>query len=115
MHDDEVIARLRDLALVADKQPDAGEDALLLLLVDGLVDEDLTADAALFQFDQVLYCTVRRVQAIAVLLLTTALPWRTSPVPNQSQLRRLRGWRPAAARRAVVDVAEVYPVSNGYG
>ena len=44
---DEVVAGVRDLALVADKQPSAGEDALQLLAVDLLVDEDLAADLPL--------------------------------------------------------------------
>src|SRR6516162_4110836 len=41
---DEVIPRLRDLALMANKQPYPREQPLQLLLVDLLVDEDLAAD-----------------------------------------------------------------------
>src|SRR5262249_60934298 len=48
----EVIARLGDLALVPDMQPGARKDALLLLGVYVLVDEDLPADLANPQIDQ---------------------------------------------------------------
>src|SRR5205085_11983651 len=41
---DEEIAWLRDLALVADEEPGAGEDPLLFLPIDRLVDEDFAAD-----------------------------------------------------------------------
>ncbi len=41
---DEIVARVRDLALMPDKQPHPGEEPLQLLLVDPLVDEDLAAD-----------------------------------------------------------------------
>jgi hypothetical protein len=37
------------------EQPGAGKDLLLLLLVDRLIDKDLTTNAAVFQLDQVLY------------------------------------------------------------
>jgi hypothetical protein len=36
---------------VAYKEPDASEDAFLLLLVDGLVDKDLTADHSSVEID----------------------------------------------------------------
>src|SRR5438094_70210 len=49
---DEEIAGVRDLALMADKQPGAGEDALLLLGVDRVVDEDLAADPPGLEIDQ---------------------------------------------------------------
>jgi hypothetical protein len=48
----EIIAGLGDLAFVPDMQPSASEDALLLLGVDVLVDEDLAADLAQPQIDQ---------------------------------------------------------------
>ena len=41
---DEEIAGVRDLAFVTDEQPGAGEQPLLLLAVDLLVDKDLAAD-----------------------------------------------------------------------
>ena len=41
---DEVIPRLRDLALMADKQPGPRKQPLQLLLVDLLIDKDLAAD-----------------------------------------------------------------------
>ena len=41
---DEEIAGVRDLAFVPDKQPGAGEQPLLLLRVDLVVDKDLAAD-----------------------------------------------------------------------
>src|SRR4030095_1918403 len=41
-----------DLALVADEQPGAGEDLLLLLAIDLLVDEDLPAHDSLVDVDQ---------------------------------------------------------------
>src|ERR1700720_1457783 len=47
-----VIAGVRDLALMADKEPGAGKDPLLLLGVDRLVDEDLAADLPGLQIDQ---------------------------------------------------------------
>src|SRR5437764_8747439 len=49
---DDEIAGVRDLALMADKQPGAGEDALLLLGVDLVVDEDLAADPPGLEIDQ---------------------------------------------------------------
>src|SRR5207253_3499892 len=42
----------RDLALVADEEPRAREDLLLLAPVDLLVDEDLAADRAAIDVDQ---------------------------------------------------------------
>src|SRR5262245_14309650 len=51
----EVIARFRHLALVADKEPDAGENAFLLLLVNSLVDKDLSADHPCVEIDPALY------------------------------------------------------------
>src|SRR5262245_31137929 len=48
----EIVARLGDLAFVPDMQPGAREDALLLLGVDVLVDEDLAADLPGPQTDQ---------------------------------------------------------------
>ncbi len=48
----EVITRFGDLTLVADKEPGMGEDLLLLVLIDVLIDKDLTADAAAVQVDQ---------------------------------------------------------------
>src|SRR5207302_5329379 len=45
-------ARLGYLAFVSDMQPRPREDTLLLLGVDGLVDEDLAADLAQPQIDQ---------------------------------------------------------------
>src|SRR5207248_2312323 len=51
----EVIPRPGDLALVSHKQPGAGEDLLLFLLVERLIDKDFTADATMFQLDEVLY------------------------------------------------------------
>src|SRR6266446_7197606 len=48
----EIVARLGDLAFVPDMQPSAREDTLLLLGIDVLVDEDLTADLAQPQIDQ---------------------------------------------------------------
>src|SRR4029453_7549434 len=50
----EEVARLRDLALVADEEPGAREDALLLLSVDLVAHEDLAADDAALDVDQVL-------------------------------------------------------------
>src|SRR6185503_3405657 len=50
----EEVAGLRDLALVADHQPRAGEHLLLLLPVELLADEDLAADHARIDVDQVL-------------------------------------------------------------
>ncbi|HEY5868852.1 MAG TPA: hypothetical protein VI542_25380 [Candidatus Tectomicrobia bacterium] len=40
---------------MAHKQPGAGENLLLLLLVDRLIDKDLATNATMFQLDQVLY------------------------------------------------------------
>jgi hypothetical protein len=48
----EIVARLRDLALVADEEPGAGEDALELLAVDLVAHEDLAADDAALDVDQ---------------------------------------------------------------
>src|SRR4030095_3942691 len=52
-----VIARFGALALVADKEPDASENLLLLLLVNVLVNEDLTVNTAAVQIDQLLHRT----------------------------------------------------------
>src|SRR6266704_445358 len=46
------IAGVGDLALMPDEEPRAGEDLLLLLGVDLLVDEDLAADLARREIDQ---------------------------------------------------------------
>src|ERR1051325_5049719 len=48
---DKKIARIGDLALMADKQPGAGKNLFLLLGVDLLVDKDLAADPAGVQID----------------------------------------------------------------
>src|SRR5713226_5479673 len=48
----EVVAGARDLALVAQEQPRAGEDPLQLLPVDLVVHKDLAAHAALLDVDQ---------------------------------------------------------------
>src|SRR5205807_7894256 len=48
----EIVARLRDLALVADEEPGAGEDPLELLPVDLVADEDLAADDPALDVDQ---------------------------------------------------------------
>src|SRR5687767_5612764 len=48
---DDEVAGVRDLGLVADEEPAAGEDLLQLLLVDRSVDVDLAADEALLQVD----------------------------------------------------------------
>ena len=47
-----VVAGVRDLALVSDKEPGAGEDPFLLLGVDLLVDKDLAADLPGLHIDQ---------------------------------------------------------------
>ena len=49
---DEEVARPRDLALVAEEEPGAGEHALELLPVDLVADEDLAADDAPVDVDQ---------------------------------------------------------------
>ena len=48
----EEIARLRDLAVVAQKEPAAGEDALQLLLIDLRLDKDAAADMPGAEIDQ---------------------------------------------------------------
>jgi hypothetical protein len=40
---------------MAHKQPGAGKDLLLLLLIDRLIDKDFATNVAMFRFDQVLY------------------------------------------------------------
>src|SRR4029453_18203848 len=50
----EKVARLRNLALVADEEPGAREHALLLLTIDLIAHEDLAADDAALDVDQVL-------------------------------------------------------------
>ena len=49
---DEEVAGVRDLALVADKEPGAGKDAFQLFLVDLVVDKDLAADLPRRQIDE---------------------------------------------------------------
>jgi hypothetical protein len=49
---DEVVARLGNLALVPDEEPAVGEDLLLFLLVELLVDEELSADESLLHVDE---------------------------------------------------------------
>ena len=56
------IAGTRDLALVAHEEPGAREDVLLLLPVDVLVDEDLPADAATIDVDQIVETSRVRVR-----------------------------------------------------
>src|SRR3954447_22665162 len=56
---DDIIAGVRDLALVTDKQPGAGEDLLLLLGVDLVVDKDLAADLPRGEIDQTGAITLR--------------------------------------------------------
>lgn len=51
---DKIIARVRNLALVAYKEPGSSEDLLLLLLVDLMVDEDLSANFPMIQIDKAL-------------------------------------------------------------
>src|SRR5439155_17522803 len=46
------VARLRNLALMAQEQPAAGEDLLQLLLVDPRLDKDAPTDQTLFGIDQ---------------------------------------------------------------
>src|SRR5262250_3970856 len=48
----QVVAGPRDLALVADEEPRAGEDLLELLTVDLVVDEDLSTHDPLVDIDQ---------------------------------------------------------------
>jgi hypothetical protein len=45
---------------MAYKEPDTGEDAFLLLLVDGLIDKDLSADHPSVEIDQALHGTGMR-------------------------------------------------------
>ncbi len=49
---DDEIAGVGDLALVPDEKPGAGKDALQLLGVDRLVDEDFAADRPRPQIDE---------------------------------------------------------------
>src|SRR5215813_3678998 len=49
----EEVARLRDLALVAEEEPAASEDPLELLLVDLSLDEDATADQSVLGIDEI--------------------------------------------------------------
>jgi hypothetical protein len=49
---DEEIAGVRDLALVPDKQPGAGEDAFQFHLINLVVYEDLAADLPRYQIDE---------------------------------------------------------------
>ena len=50
---DEIVAGVGYLAFVADEEPASGEDLLLFLLVEGVVDEDLAADGAMGEVDEV--------------------------------------------------------------
>src|SRR5262249_13429209 len=50
----EEIPRIGDLALMAQKQPAAGEDALQLLLVDVALDENAPTDEAVIDINQTL-------------------------------------------------------------
>ncbi len=45
---DKIIARVRNLALMPDEQPDASKDLLLFLLVNVLGHKNITADHTLF-------------------------------------------------------------------
>src|SRR5579883_610522 len=62
---DEVVTRMGDLALVPNEQPGAREDMLLLALVDLLAHEDLTADDAVLQVDQVPHRRIRAGHSVA--------------------------------------------------
>src|SRR5206468_448506 len=64
----EIVTRLRDLALVTDEEPGAGEDPLELLPVDLLAHEDLAADDPALDVDQALQ-PCRRYAGHAQLLL----------------------------------------------
>ena|SRR6516225_5844069 len=60
---DEEIARIGNLAFVPDEQPGTGEDALLLLGIDVVVDEDLAAYLAGCKIDEtgtITPCSVHR-------------------------------------------------------
>ncbi len=49
---DEEIARIGDLAFMPDEQPGTGEDALLLLGIDVVIDENLAADLPRCEIDE---------------------------------------------------------------
>ena len=56
----EIVAGLGNLRFVADKEPGAGEDLLLLLRVNVLVDEYLAADLPFVQIDDTAQCPAGR-------------------------------------------------------
>src|ERR1700756_967815 len=71
---DKIIPRLRDLALVTDKQPDSGEEPLQLLPVDLVIDKDFAANLA---------CShIHETAAVSF------LAWRHHRPPSASSYRR---------------------------
>src|SRR5437899_2652535 len=99
----EIVARLRDLALVADEEPGAGEDPLELLPVDLLAHEDLAADDPALDVDQALQ-PCRRYAGHAQLLLDRRPlpPWARGSAQSNGRTRRVaavaRRGRPATGR-----------------
>lgn len=55
-----IVTRPGHVALMAGKEPGAGEDLLLLLLIDLLADEDLAADQPVFDIDETVDRVARR-------------------------------------------------------
>src|SRR4029077_4082610 len=62
------VAGLRDLALVAQEKPAAGEDPLQLLLVELRLDEDAATDQTLLGVDQPEHVGFHRLAPLLVLL-----------------------------------------------
>ena len=83
------IARLRDLAFVAQEQPAAGEDLLQLLLVDLRLDKDAPADEPPFAINK----TTKLCFHLALLRTPSVIRESGNPGPKAS----LIAWTPAFA------------------
>ena len=103
---DEEVARLRDLALVADEEPGAGEDLLQLLPVDLLADEDLAADDAPLDVDQTVEAPRLRIHR------HRGPPRGGVPDNSATRARRQTRWRSGRPGSSILAMTTKTPLSE---